>query len=235
MDLDRPQTSWGPSKRLTHTVELLAFLALLAPSMILSMLVSGGTHASFVLVAVATILRDLGLLALVLFFVWRDSEPLVTIGWTTRRAGREALLGLLLFFPMTTAAAAVELALQALGMSVGGPVPALTPEPGAQTALALALVVVVAVAEETIFRGYLLHRLREATHGNTPLAVGLQGILFATGHKYEGVAGMTTACLLGVVFALVYLWRRSLVAPGVMHFCQDLSAIVLVPTLTHGR
>jgi len=34
-----------------------------------------------------------------------------------------------------------------------------------------------------------------------------------------------------VVFALVYLWRRSLVAPIVMHFLQDFVGIILVPML----
>jgi len=36
---------------------------------------------------------------------------------------------------------------------------------------------------------------------------------------------------MGLVFALVYLWRGSLVAPIVMHFLQDFIGIVLAPWL----
>jgi membrane protease YdiL (CAAX protease family) len=34
-----------------------------------------------------------------------------------------------------------------------------------------------------------------------------------------------------LMLALVYLWRRSLVTPIVMHFLLDFLAIVLVPLL----
>ncbi len=37
--------------------------------------------------------------------------------------------------------------------------------------------------------------------------------------------------VMGLAFALVYLWRRSLVAPMVMHFLQDFIGIVLLPLL----
>jgi membrane protease YdiL (CAAX protease family) len=37
--------------------------------------------------------------------------------------------------------------------------------------------------------------------------------------------------VMGVVFAVVYLWRGSLVAPMVMHFLQDFLAIVVLPLL----
>jgi membrane protease YdiL (CAAX protease family) len=36
---------------------------------------------------------------------------------------------------------------------------------------------------------------------------------------------------MGIAFALVYLWRGSLVAPMVLHFLQDGAGIVLLPLL----
>jgi membrane protease YdiL (CAAX protease family) len=39
---------------------------------------------------------------------------------------------------------------------------------------------------------------------------------------------------MGLAFALVYLWRKSLVAPIVMHFLQDFIGIVLLPLLGMG-
>jgi membrane protease YdiL (CAAX protease family) len=66
------------------------------------------------------------------------------------------------------------------------------------------------------------------------LAVLLASVIFAIGHGYEGSAGIATVGVMGVIFALVYLWRGSLVAPIVMHFLQDFLAIVLLPILV-GR
>jgi membrane protease YdiL (CAAX protease family) len=49
--------------------------------------------------------------------------------------------------------------------------------------------------------------------------------------SYEGSAGLVTVGVMGAVFAVIYLWRRSLVAPIVMHFLQDFLSIVLLPLL----
>jgi membrane protease YdiL (CAAX protease family) len=107
--------------------------------------------------------------------------------------------------------------------------PALQAEGGLEVALAVVLVSVVALAEETIFRGYLLLRLR-ALFGSAG-AVVLSSIIFAIGHGYEGSAGLVTVGIMGAIFALIYLWRGSLIAPVVMHFIQDFLGIVLIPLL----
>ena len=92
------------------------------------------------------------------------------------------------------------------------------------------LVAVVAFSEETIFRGYLL--LRFATITGTPAAAAfLSAAIFSLGHGYEGTAGVVTVGVVGAAFALVYLWRRNLVAPAVMHFLLDLVGIVVAPLL----
>jgi len=219
--------------RLVHAVELIVFLFLVGPSLVLSLFATRAVDQPFTLVAVASILRDLALVALVLFFLWRNGESVVRIGWTARHLVRDALLGVGLFVPTTLAAAGIDMGLRSLGLSgPGTEPPAPTPAHGPQIALAVVLVVVVAVAEETIFRGYILSRLREWT-GSAPLAVVLSAGIFAVGHGYEGSAGVVTVGFLGLVFAVVYLWRGSLVAPMVMHFCQDFVPLVVVPLLAH--
>jgi membrane protease YdiL (CAAX protease family) len=98
--------------------------------------------------------------------------------------------------------------------------------------LAIALVAVVALGEETIFRGYLILRLKVIT--TSPAAALLSATIFSLGHGYEGSAGVITVGVMGVIFALIYIWRQSLVAPIVMHFLQDFISIVLVPWLKKG-
>ena len=46
---------------------------------------------------------------------------------------------------------------------------------------------------------------------------------------------MISVFALGMIFALVYLWRQSLVAPIVMHFLTDFTSIVLVAILKMNK
>jgi membrane protease YdiL (CAAX protease family) len=59
----------------------------------------------------------------------------------------------------------------------------------------------------------------------------VSSFIFALGHGYEGSAGVVTVGIMGLVFAMVYLWRGSLVAAIVMHFLQDFTGILLLPLL----
>jgi membrane protease YdiL (CAAX protease family) len=214
--------------------EVLVFLFLIAPSMGLSFFAIRQGSISFRLTAAATILRDLGLVSLIVFFLWRNRERLERIGWTFTNGWRDAVLGAVLFVPMYFGTGSLEQILKAAGFSA----PA-TPTPRSLTAgsateflLAGVLVIVVAIAEEIIFRGYLILRLQAVTGSNLAAAI-LSSIIFSLGHGYEGTAGVMTIGFMGLFFALVYLLRRSLVAPIVMHFLQDFAGIVIIPLLKH--
>ncbi|HEY6402212.1 MAG TPA: hypothetical protein VI479_12425, partial [Blastocatellia bacterium] len=65
-----------------QAVEVAVFLFLIVPSLILSLFVVRQGGLSFVLTAVATIFRDLGLVGLILFFLWRNGENVERIGWS---------------------------------------------------------------------------------------------------------------------------------------------------------
>ncbi len=218
----------GPRSRL---VEVLVFLFLIVPSMFLSLfLLQSGELPGFTFLAVSTILRDLGLVSLVLFFVWRNGEPWAVLGWKPGNGLKEAVLGAGLFIPVFLGALLIENILESLGLAVPGTPSALQARGAAQAVLAFILVTVVAVAEETIFRGYLLLRFREAALSPVA-AVVLAAAIFSLGHGYEGLAGVVAVAYLGVAFGVVYLWRGSLVAPMVMHFLQDFLGVIIAPLL----
>ena len=214
--------------------ELMVFLSLIVPSIAISFLAVRQGSLSFALTALATILRDLGLISLIAFFLWRNGESSKRIGWSTRKGWRNAFLGVALFVPVFMGAGLLEQFLRAAGFSAPAtPTPRwLTAKGPLEFLLAGVLVVVVAIAEEIIFRGYLILRFTALTR-NRSTAVVLSSILFALGHGYEGTAGVLTIGFMGLIFALVYLSRRSLVAPIVMHFLQDFGTIVLLPLLRH--
>ncbi|MFO7965853.1 MAG: CPBP family intramembrane glutamic endopeptidase [Desulfobacterales bacterium] len=175
------------------------------------------------------ILSDLPLLSLVLFFIWRNGEPFLSIGFTFKNIWREAALGVVLFIPIMLIMAAVEAALRAGGLSVPQTAPTfLVPSGTFQIGLAVVFLIVVAVSEEVIFRGYLIKRF--ASFSNSPIiALFISSAIFAVGHGYQRTGGMLGVGVLGLIFGVVYLWRRSLTAPIVMHFIQNFLGIIALP------
>ncbi len=186
--------------------------------------------------AVSVILRDLALASLVLFFLWRNREPLPAIGWTSKGWLQQAGLGVLLYPLVFLGVGFCASQLNRLGFShPHSPLKAaLAVKSLWQAPLAIFLVAVVAVTEETIFRGYLLLRFT-AISRSPSVAILLSTIVFAMGHGYEGEVGVAAVALLGLVFAGIYLRTGSLIAPIVMHFLQDFIAVVVVPLFTNGQ
>jgi membrane protease YdiL (CAAX protease family) len=218
--------------RREQIIEVLVFLLLIVPSMALSFFAVKQGSIGFALTAVATILRDAALVSLILFFLWRNGESIKTIGWKSKRWWLDILLGILVFPVMFFGAMWLERLLVSIGFTVPStPTPSLQPKMDAiHLILAVVLVIVVAVAEETIFRGYLILRFRALT-GGAGWAVLLSAVVFSLGHGYEGTAGVVTVGAMGLAFALAYVWRKSLVMPMTMHFLQDFLSIVLLPLL----
>ncbi len=222
----------APPRRV-QVVELLVFCLLVVPSLIASFLVQGSQVGSFPIVAAAIIFRDAALVALVVYFLWRNGERLGLLGWRWKHMVREAALGCLLFIPFTYGVGFLARAFVAAGLSAPSEPPTfLIPHGTAQLSLAMVLLVVVAFSEETIFRGYLMLRLKTATR-STAGAVLVSAAIFSVGHGYEGTAGVAAVGVIGILLALVYLWRGSLVAPMTMHFLQDFMGLVVAPLLLH--
>ena len=225
----------GPSRNV-QAIEVGLFLSLIVPSMILSLFVIGQGKVGFVITALAIIARDLALTGLILFFLWRNGEPVKRIGWTSRNCAKCVALGILLFPLLFVGAMLLEFVFLHLGLSAPS-----TPQPSSlsftgwiEMPLAVVLVIVVAIAEETIFRGYLILRF-VAIGRNVPAAALLSSFVFSLGHGYEGSAGLATVGIMGLVFAVVYLRTGSLIAPIIMHFLQDFISIVLAPMIGAGH
>jgi membrane protease YdiL (CAAX protease family) len=223
-----------PSRKV-QVIEVAVFLFLIVPSMSTSFLIGNysGDHSGtgFMTVAILSILNDLGMVSLVFYFVWRNKETLRRIGWTLQSLPKEAGWGLVLFFPIFYSANWLESALHSAGLSAPSKLPSFLVATGHfRMVLAVILVIVVAIVEETVFRGYLILRLKTVTR-RPWAAVLLSSVVFSIGHGYEGMAGVISVFCLGVVFAVIYLWRKSLIAPIIIHFLIDFSSIVLVSLL----
>lgn len=84
---------------------------------------------------------------------------------------------------------------------------------------ALIFAVVVTVAggiREEFQRGFILHRFGRYL-GGAPLGIVVYGVLFGLGHIEQGMDVSIATGVLGMLWGLVYLARRSIVAPMVSH------------------
>jgi len=224
-----PRSSRHVPLKKIEAVEVGVFLLFILPSMIFSSTIPKSSGLSFPVVAGSTILTDTPLLCLVLYFVWRNGEPFRAIGFFFRNPLKEAAIGIALFLPLLIVMGLIERILRASGLSLPKTAPPyLIPEGSGQVILAIFLLVVVAVSEEVIFRGYLIHRFSRLFESRVT-ALLLSSALFALGHGYEKSGGVAGVGILGLIFGAVYLWRKSLVAPMVMHFVQDFTGIILAP------
>jgi membrane protease YdiL (CAAX protease family) len=225
------ESNFGSDKKV-RLYEVSVLLFLIVPSMALSFFAVKQGALSFVLVAWATILRDAALVCLILFFLWRNGEPAERVGWNFKNFWREVAVGVGLFIPLYFGAGLLENLLQKAGLSLPlTPVPSyMTPGDMPRIVLAVFLVTIVAVAEETIFRGYLIMRFQDLNAG-APAAIVLSAFIFSIGHGYEGTAGVITVGVMGLALALIYFWRQSLVAPMIMHCLVDFVSIVVLPVL----
>ena len=236
---ENPPTFLENARKLSRkgqALEVSVFLFLIVPSTVLSLFTAGQWNHGFVVTAAAVIVRDIAMCSLVLYFLWRNADPFQSIGWTFSFWPVHVAIGIFAFPVMFFGAMLAAFLFMKMGLSLPQSTlrSVLAVRSWSQVPLAVLLVAVVAVTEETIFRGYLLLRLKNVS-GNMPFAVVVSTVVFAMGHGYEGQAGIATIGLLGLFFTLMYVGTNSLVAPVVLHFLQDLVAVVVVPMLTRGH
>ena len=227
MDSTPTSLGRGPLKKF-EAVEVGVFLLFILPSMIFSATIPKSAGLSFPVVAASTMLSSIPLMCLVLYFVWRNGEPFRAIGLFFRNPPKEAVIGIALFVPLLIVMGLVGKILRAAGLSVPQTAPSfLIPKGSGQVTLALFMLVVVAFCEEVIFRGYLIRRFSHLFQSPV-VALLLSSALFALGHGYERSGGAVGVGILGLIFGAIYLWRKTLVAPMVMHFIQDFVGMILV-------
>jgi membrane protease YdiL (CAAX protease family) len=85
------------------------------------------------------------------------------------------------------------------------------------------------IAEETVFRGFMMARL----HMGLPIwfAVALSTLVFSIGHYAGGIGQLLGTAWLGVFFCLVFLWTKSLRASVLAHTVNNVFALFLPDAL----
>ncbi|MGD8559645.1 MAG: type II CAAX endopeptidase family protein [Gammaproteobacteria bacterium] len=94
-------------------------------------------------------------------------------------------------------------------------VPELLPHTLPELRLFIALSVTAGIAEEILFRGYLIWYL--AQFGNLAFAVIVSSVLFAIAHAYQGAKATVIIFPIGLLLACLYIYSGSLLAPIMLH------------------
>jgi uncharacterized protein len=202
----------------------------------------GGWSPAFVIVM--SLLDMVLVLGLIFLFLRAHREPVIGFLLGPRRARREAVLGLALV--------PVALVLVVLVLTV---ILATAPELHnvdvnpfermLQTPRDLAIFAVVVMlaggVREEVQRGFIIHRFDQYLGGGV-LGIVLFSTVFGLGHVEQGYAAALATGVLGAAWGVVYLVRRSVVAPVVSHAGFNLAQLLryaalsqtFIPTLLHA-
>jgi membrane protease YdiL (CAAX protease family) len=163
----------------------------------------------------------------VLFLRSRGERPWrVFVGF--RSMGREGLVGLALlpaaFLIVIAAAQAIESAAPWLRNRDGNPLADLLRNP-LDIAVFAGVAVLAGGFREEVQRAFILHRFEQHL-GGAVAGLAVFSVAFGAGHAMQGWDAAILTGLLGAFWGLVYLWRRSIVAPAVCHALFNLVEIV---------
>jgi membrane protease YdiL (CAAX protease family) len=110
------------------------------------------------------------------------------------------------------------------------PVRFLLPTTSAQRWIFVMVCITAGVAEEWIYRGFVLHFLvAEFPVLNDWAIVVAAAAMFGIAHAYQGRAGTILTGILGLVFSLLYITTGSLLLSMAMHTLLDLRIFLLIP------
>ena len=90
----------------------------------------------------------------------------------------------------------------------------LLPESGVEIAAWVIVCLTAGFCEEVVFRGYLQRQLVALTE-SASLAVALQAVCFGIAHGYQGLQNVVVITVLGSLYGVLALWRRS-TRPGMI-------------------
>jgi len=188
-------------------------------------LVNGRLNISFVVIL--SIVDTVLLIALILLMLHTHGERPREVLFGSRPIAREIAIGLPLTFAALALGAVVLLSIQhwapSLRTVVNNPLQELMRSPRDAWLLAFVVLAAGGVREE-IQRAFLLHRF-SVWLGGPIVGVAVTSIAFGAGHLIQGVDATIATGLLGAFWGVIYLRRRSCVAPIVSHSCFDLVQI----------
>jgi membrane protease YdiL (CAAX protease family) len=173
-----------------------------------------------------TIVLEWVLAALTGLAEWRSALPWSHYGWTLPALGANPLVagvGLGLIVGLGLSLVLASAARRSRGLRLRqvriGEFSRLLPTTPAERRLFLATAITAGLAEEILYRGFLIPFL----HPTLPLAgaVVVAAVIFGLGHLYQGWRGVAGTSLMGALFGVIFLATQSLFLVVILHMAMD--------------
>jgi uncharacterized protein len=172
---------------------------------------------------------------IVLFLLARGESPRALL-LGKRPAGREAALGAalvpIIFLCVAFIVGGLRLIAPWLQTVPQNPLGALLDTPG-KAAIFGVVVVIAGGLREEIQRAFILHRFEQRL-GGAKVGLVLFSLMFGLGHIEQGADVAIATVALGLFWGVLYLARRSIVAPAVSHAGFNLAQVIVQAAL-RGR
>jgi len=120
----------------------------------------------------------------------------------------------------------LSLLLSRVDIAIPGELGLLLPKNAAERVVWVVLSITAGIVEETVFRGYLITRIRQfgrLKHWIIPVVVS--SLVFGAGHAYQGIGGFIIISIYGAMYAVLFIRTGSLWPCIIAHFFQDFSAL----------
>jgi len=88
-----------------------------------------------------------------------------------------------------------------------------------------------AFGEEIFYRGYLMKRIAEILGNKNEswyIAALINGAFFGLAHLYQGMSGVITTGIIGFIFGIIFMRKRNLLIPILVHGLYDMIGITLI-------
>lgn len=121
--------------------------------------------------------------------------------------------------------AIAPLVVRLLGPEHWGSFLSLLPHGRVEMSLWIAMSLTAGFSEELIFRGYLQQQAALLT-GRPVIAILLQSLMFGLSHGYQGMKNMALISVLGLLYGMLALWRKSLLPGMLVHAAMDIASVL---------
>ncbi len=191
--------------------------------------VSAGEGLPFGFVVAVSLLDTLAIVVLVCAFLWLRGERPGAVLLGRGPVGPEIRRGItylpVVFAVVIAMGALIQWAAPWLHNVAQNPLQAMLTSPWRVAVFALVVVLAGGVREE-VQRAFILHRF-EQDLGGVRLGLVLFSVAFGLGHLTQGYDAALITGTLGLLWGLLYLSRRSIIAPAVSHSLFNLIEIGL--------
>lgn len=188
-----------------------------------------GDGLSFTFVVALSLLDTMAILALVVLFLRARGESVRATLFGSKPLAPEAWRGLALvpvvFAVFIVGALLIERIAPQLHNVETNPLQAMLETPVRLAIFAVVVVVAGGIREE-VQRAFILHRF-EHDLGGAWIGLILFSLAFGLGHTVQGYDAAVLTGALGLLWGLVFLARRSIVAPVVSHALFNLSELAI--------